>query len=133
MSKLKAQPFILTLSVFAISGCAATQTTAVSAPSVPSISSPATSAPQSRAGLESVLGLNVSQLRRKFGAPRLDVREANGRKLQFDGKACIMDVYLYAPNGSPANDKSEVATHIDARRSDGAEVDRASCVNALSR
>ena len=133
MSKLKAQPFILALSAFVISGCAATETATTSAPRAPTISSPATPAPQSTAGLESVLGLNVSQLQRKFGAPRLDVREANGRKLQFNGKACIMDVYLYAPDGSPANDKSEVATHIDARRSDGAEVDRASCVNALSR
>lgn len=131
MKRLQVQPIILTLSAFAISGCAATTETSI--PRAPTISSPAAPTSQSTAGLESVLGLNVSQLKRKFGTPRLDVREANGRKLQFDGKACILDVYLYAPDGSPVTDKSEVTTHIDARRSDGAEVDRASCVRALSR
>lgn len=131
MKKLKAQPVILALSAFTISGCAATTETA--APRAPTINSPAAPAPQSTAGLESVLGLNIAQLKRKFGTPRLDVREANGRKLQFDGKACIMDVYLYTPDGQSSNERNEVATHIDARRSDGAEVDRASCVNALSR
>lgn len=133
MKQSKIQPFILIISAFAISGCAAT--TENIAPSAPAITPPSAPAPaaQSNVGLESVLGLNASQLKRKFGNPRLDVREANGRKLQFDGKACIMDVYLYAPDGSLANEKSEVAAHIDARRSDGAEVDRASCVRALSR
>lgn len=136
MKKLQIQPVILVMSAFAISGCAATtETIAPSAPSAPTITPPAAPAPaaQSNVGLESVLGLNASQLKRKFGNPRLDVREANGRKLQFNGKACIMDVYLYAPDGRPANEKSEVAAHIDARRTDGAEVDRASCVRALSR
>ncbi len=133
MRKLKVQPFILAFTAFIVTGCATTQTTGTSAPRARAIGSPAAPAPQSMAGLKSVMGLNVAQLQHKFGIPRLDIREANGRKLQFDGKACILDVYLYAPDGRPANDKSEVVTHIDARRSDGAEVDRVACVNALSR
>ncbi|APG61698.1 hypothetical protein LPB140_01320 [Sphingorhabdus lutea] len=80
-------------------------------------------------GLESVLGRDKNSLVRMFGEPRLDVQEPYGRKLQFVGKACILDAYLY-PEGKG---NSEIVTHVDARRRDGAEVDRAACVNALSR
>lgn len=75
------------------------------------------------------MGRNAQTLQSMFGKPRLDVQEAVGRKLQFTGEACVLDAYLYAQStgGEP------VVTHIDARRSDGAEVDRASCVNALRR
>lgn len=80
-------------------------------------------------GLGDVMGKNVAELKRLFGEPRIDVVEVYGRKLQFSGKPCILDAYLY-PDGKNGQ---EVVTHIDARRSDGAEVDRAACVNALSR
>lgn len=115
----------LGLATAALSACAVPGPTAPLITQAP-ISEPAQ--PISTAGLESVLGLTEKQLIRKFGNARLNVREANGRKLQFSGTACVMDVYLYAENSS-----AEIATHIDARRSDGAEVDRASCVRALSR
>jgi hypothetical protein len=80
-------------------------------------------------GLESVMGKDSAALTRLFGTPRLDVVEVYGRKLQFVGKACVLDAYLY-PEGS---NKTEIVTYIDARRSDGAEVDRAACVDALQR
>jgi hypothetical protein len=78
-------------------------------------------------GLEAVMGKDMSTLVRLFGQPRLDVIEVAGRKLQFSGRACILDAYLY-PDGKNG---AEIVTHVDARRSDGAEVDRAQCVNAL--
>lgn len=80
-------------------------------------------------GLESVIGKDVNTLKRQFGEPRLDVVEVYGRKLQFVGKACILDAFLY-PESKGGR---EVVTYIDARRSDGAVVDRASCVEALQR
>jgi hypothetical protein len=80
-------------------------------------------------GLNDVLGKGVGELKRMFGEPRIDVVEVNGRKLQFSGKPCILDAYFY-PDGKGG---TEVVTHIDARRSDGAAVDRAACVNALMR
>jgi hypothetical protein len=80
-------------------------------------------------GLEAVMGKDSATLTRMFGAPRLDVVEVYGRKLQFTGKACVLDAYLY-PEG---RNKTEIVTYIDARRSDGAEVDRAACVDALQR
>jgi hypothetical protein len=82
-----------------------------------------------RRGLSDVMGKDVAELKRLFGEPRIDVVEVYGRKLQFSGKPCILDAYLY-PDGKNGQ---EIVTHIDARRSDGAEVDRAACVHALSR
>lgn len=79
------------------------------------------------AGLDLVMGKTARQLVRLFGNPRADVAEPPARKLQFSSGACILDAYLYP---SPGGGESRV-THIDTRRSDGAIVDRVSCVNAL--
>jgi hypothetical protein len=81
-------------------------------------------------GLEEVVEHDAASLARRFGDPRLDVREGDMRKLQFAGEACVLDVFLY-----PLSQGAEpVATHVEARRaSDGQEVDRAACVAALRR
>lgn len=84
---------------------------------------------QGKRGLEGVMGKDVGALKRLFGEPRIDVVEVYGRKLQFAGKACVLDAFLY-PDGKNG---TEIVTHVDARRSDGAAVDRASCVDALQR
>ena len=79
-------------------------------------------------GLEKVIGRTRPRWPR-FGAPRLEVREGDAVKLQFSGEPCVLDVFLYPlrPGAEPS------ATHVDARRaSDGADVDRAACVRALS-
>jgi hypothetical protein len=78
-------------------------------------------------GLEGVIGATAGDLTRHFGTPRLDVLEGDARKLQFTGTACVLDVYLYpsAPGREPQ------ATYVDARRSDGRDVDRAACIEAL--
>ena len=80
-------------------------------------------------GLEGVIGKDANAIKRLFGEPRLDVVEVHGRKLQFVGKPCILDVFLY-PERKGAR---EVVTYVDARRSDGAAVDRAACIEALQR
>ncbi|WP_238401647.1 hypothetical protein [Altererythrobacter sp. C41] len=82
------------------------------------------------AGLEGVIGADAEALQRTFGIARLDVREGDVRKLQYNGEACVLDVYLYPlrPGAEPT------ATYVDARRSsDGLDVDRAACVAALRR
>ena len=79
-------------------------------------------------GLGEVIGASAAKLQRDFGNPRLDYFEGDVRKLQFSGTPCVLDIYLYPPQagGEP------IATHVDARRgSDGQEVDRAACVQAL--
>ncbi len=80
-------------------------------------------------GLESVIGQGARALTALFGAPDLDVREGNARKLQFLGPVCVLDLYLYPPTagGDP------LVTHVDARLPDGRDMDRSSCVAALSR
>ncbi len=115
---------ITALAAFMVTGCAST---AIPPARAPVLDKPATRAPLSVRGLESVMGKDMATLKRLFGEPRLDVVEVNGRKLQFSGTACVLDAYLY-PEGSGGR---EIVTYIDARRSDGAEVDRAACVNAL--
>lgn len=80
-------------------------------------------------GLESVMGRGARALIALFGNPDLDIREGTARKLQFAGPVCVLDVYLYPPQGGG----EPVATHVDARLPDGRDIDRSSCVAALSR
>lgn len=76
-----------------------------------------------------ILGQDVAAVSRLLGSPRLDVREGAGRKLQFTGAGCVVDVYFYAPRaqGEP------VATHIDARGADGRDADRSYCLGAMAK
>jgi len=80
-------------------------------------------------GLEGVIGRTAGFLASGFGRPALDVREGPGRKLQFSGAACVLDLYLYPPKGGG----EPIVTYVDARRPDGTDFDRASCVAALQR
>jgi hypothetical protein len=81
------------------------------------------------AGLDRVIGKTAIQLVALFGPADLDGREGDARKLQFVGPVCVLDTYLY-----PAKDGGEpVVTYIDARLPTGDDIDRASCIAALSR
>ena len=80
-------------------------------------------------GLESVIGHTARALIALFGNPDLDDREGPARKLQFLGPACVLDAYLYPPRAGA----EPIVTHVDARQPDGRDIDRASCVAALSR
>lgn len=115
--------FLILLSLPALAACAST-TTSTGSTGLPAVSgSPLSSV----AGLEIVMGKTADQLTRLFGNPQLDISEPPARKLQFASGACILDAYLYPQeSGGPQR-----VTHIDTRRSDGAAVDRVSCVNAL--
>lgn len=74
-------------------------------------------------------GRSAEAVSRLFGPARLDVSDGPGRKLQFVGAACVLDVYFYAKRkGSDA-----VATHADARTPDGRTAEVESCINALRR
>lgn len=121
-----------------LAACASTGTTRAPAPAPqprPRTAAPAHTAPpppriQVAPGLEGVIGVTRDELIRQFGTPRLDVWEGDARKLQFSGKPCVLDVYLYPP----APGREPQATFVDTRRaSDGQDVDRASCIAALRR
>ncbi len=80
-------------------------------------------------GLDGVIGRNARALTQMFGPASQDVFEADARRLQFAGTACILDAYLYPP----ASGKEAVVTYIDARTPEGRPAERASCVSALSK
>lgn len=77
----------------------------------------------------SLVGQRAGAALSQFGKPRLDVAEGAGRKLQFAGAACILDIYYYAPKQGA----EPVATHVDARTPEGRDANVDSCVNALRR
>jgi hypothetical protein len=110
--------------VLAVTACVSPSTPKPAAPT-PVVRPPT----YSRLGLEGVMGKTATTLQAEFGRPDLDVQEGNARKLQFGGAICVLDAYLYPPpRGGEA-----VVTYIDARQPDGRDMDRASCVAALSR
>ncbi|MDJ0978530.1 MAG: hypothetical protein QNI87_08325 [Erythrobacter sp.] len=93
----------------------------------PTRAAPAFRSPQVQRGgdLDAVIGANASALTRRFGAARIDLAEGDARKLQFTGRACVLDIFLYplSPGAEP------VATHVEARsRRDGSDTDRARCI-----
>jgi len=70
-------------------------------------------------------GITANELATRFGLPRLQVREGDGTKLQFAGKACVLDAYLYPPAGGKGLVR---VTHVDARDRAGRDVDQARCI-----
>lgn len=82
--------------------------------------------PQVRSDL---LGLTAGELFQRFGTPALQVREGPGLKLQFRGRICVLDAYLYPP---PHGRGPERVTHVDARYPSGADADQRSCIAALA-
>ena len=88
------------------------------------------SPPMLKTGLERVLGQTPHGLVALFGEADQDVRESEGaRRLQFAGPICILDAYLYPPDKGA----EPQVTYVDARQPDGRDIDRASCVAALTR
>lgn len=81
------------------------------------------------AGLDRVIGRDARALIGLFGTPDQDVREESARKLQYASGVCVLDAYLYPP----APGREPVVTHVDARLPTGEDIDRASCIAALSR
>jgi len=80
-------------------------------------------------GLDRVMGRPAAALIQLFGEPDLDLREGPSRKLQFASGVCVLDAYL-----ALAGIKGEpVVRHIDTRTPNGDDMDRSSCIAALTR
>ena len=73
-----------------------------------------------------LIGLTPQQLVGHFGAPALQVREGTSLKLQFRGRRCILDAYLY-----PSQDNAMRVTYVDTRAPSGVDMDQAACISAL--
>jgi hypothetical protein len=98
-------------------------------PTVPATVSTAPPPIRAEAGLERVIGKDARALISLFGTPDQDVREEPARKLQYASNICVLDAYLYPS----AAGREPVVTHVDARLPNGDDIDRASCIAALSR
>ncbi|TKD53387.1 hypothetical protein FBR43_02395 [Sphingomonas baiyangensis] len=111
------------LGAFTLAGCSATPApVAGTAPPPPRIT-------YSAVGLERVLGQNAGAVTALLGKPDADVTEGTGRRMQFGSGICVLDAYLYPPEGGGV----PVVRHVDARQRDGGAIDRASCLAALTR
>ena len=106
--------------VLVVAACA--PRTAVTPP--PSVTRPQ---PQQPAQRNDLIGLTAAQLIAIFGAPALQVREGAGLKLQFRGRNCVLDAYLY-PEPS-----QERVTYLEARSPSGDQVNAQGCYDALKR
>jgi len=73
-----------------------------------------------------LIGATAAQLIGLFGQPALQVREGAGLKLQFRGRSCVLDAYLYAQGTS-----GERVAHVDTRLASGADTDQAVCISSL--
>ena len=122
MKLIRLPPTILLAA--ALAGCG---TTAVPRPARP-VAAPPPVTPRI-VQHNSLVGQHAGAALAQFGKPRLDIAEGAGRKLQFAGTACILDIYYYAPKQGA----EPVATHVDARTPEGRDANVDSCVSALRR
>ena len=72
-----------------------------------------------------ILGLTPAELVGHFGRPALQISEGTSMKLQFRGRSCVLDAYLYPQSGVYR------VTHVDARTPAGFDTDQAACIFAL--
>ena len=108
---------IILASTLILAGCA-TRPEQQPAQQIPQ---PATISPQAR----QILGLTPNELVGHFGKPALQIREGNSLKLQFRGRSCVLDAYLYPQSGGYR------VTHVDTRSPSGVDIDQAACIFAL--
>ena len=88
-------------------------------PETPTVQSPTTREPGA------IVGLTPQELVGHFGNPALQIREGTSLKLQFRGRVCVLDAYLYPQNGVLR------VTHVDARTLAGYDSDQAACIASL--
>jgi len=75
-------------------------------------------------------GATAGELMQLLGQPALQIREGPGLKLQFRGRSCILDTYLYPPQQGTGPER---VTYIDARTSSGGSADKEQCVLSMVR
>jgi CubicO group peptidase (beta-lactamase class C family) len=74
-----------------------------------------------------LIGATAGELIQAFGQPALQVREGAGLKLQWRGRSCVLDAYLYLQGST------ERVAHVDTRLASGTDTERDQCVRSLSR
>ena len=77
-----------------------------------------------------LIGLTSGELIQRFGQPALQIREGRSLKLQFRGRACVLDAYLYPALSEMG---AERVAHVDTRLASGNDTDHLACIRALGR
>ena len=98
------------------------------APQQPQATTAAPQPPTQPQETSSLVGLSAQELVGRFGPPALQVREGTSLKLQFRGRACVLDAYLYPSGNNPAALR---VTHVDTRGPSGMDYSQAACVTSL--
>ena len=106
-------------SVLFLAGCATRPEQPAPAPQ------PVHAAPAQREATR-LTGMTTRELTGHFGRPALQVQEGTSLKLQFRGRYCVLDAYLY-----PGQNGALVVTHVDTRLPSGGDMDQAACIFAL--
>ena len=88
---------------------------------------PVVETPQARSNL---IGMSAGELIQRMGQPPLQVREGPGLKLQFRGRSCILDAYLYPPTEGTGVER---VTHVDTRLENGNDTSQPACIASLTR
>jgi len=77
-----------------------------------------------------MIGFSENDLISRFGQPSFRVKEGPGTKLQWSRNGCVLDAYLYPPEGRVGGDK---VTHVDTRNPSGADISVNACLDLLKR
>lgn len=110
---------LILASILFLAGCATRPEPA------PPPQQPVAAAPVQRQATR-LTGMTTRDLTGHFGRPALQVQEGTSLKLQFRGRYCVLDAFLY-----PGQNGTLVVTHVDTRSPNGADVDQATCISAL--
>ena len=86
---------------------------------------PAQVVPQARQVMR-LTGMSAQDLVGHFGRPALQVQEGTSLKLQFRGRYCVLDAYLYFGQTGTLR-----VTYVNTRSPSGADTDQATCISAL--
>ena len=114
--------FLLPVAAFVLlAGCVAREP-------APSVQVPAPVAPKPQVVHSDLMGATAGQLIQLFGQPALQVREGPGLKLQFRGRSCVLDAYLY-----PQGTSGERVTYVDARLPSGNDTNTQECIASQMR
>ena len=109
-------PVSLALFLAACAGTPKTTTTTTSPPPIP----------PSVHTQGDIIGLTAPELVQRFGTPALQIREGESLKLQFRGRMCVLDAYLYPTGNAPYR-----VSYVDARTQSLGQVDQALCIASL--
>ena len=110
--------FLLPVAAFVLlAGCVARE------PAPTPIATPTPVAPKPQVVHSDLMGATAGQLIQLLGQPALQVREGLGLKLQFRGRSCVLDTYLY-----PQGTSGERVTYVDARLPSGNDTNTQECI-----